>query len=124
MCPKYQEIVKDLLDKIHNGDYPPESRLPSENEMSELYAVSVPTVRRALFELVHMNMIYRIKGNGTFVCPLRIDEKQIPNADSIKRNAHDICFLLLVDASDNSIMKMIRGSQKYLLNNGYSLTIM
>ena len=78
--PKYQQIEKDILEKIYQGVYAKSSKLPSENQMAEIYKTSVPTVRKAFSELVHKRAIYRIKGSGTFVSADEMEE--IPNTTS------------------------------------------
>lgn len=120
--PKYQQIENDILEKIYQGVYAKSSKLPSENQMAELYKTSVPTVRKAFSELVHKRAIYRIKGSGTFVSADEIEE--IPNTTSRQKSMQNICFLVFTDITDSSIMKMIRGAQMYLFDKGYSMTIL
>ena len=46
--PRYLQIVQQLRDRIQNGEYPPNTRIPTENELSVSMGVSRPTVRQAL----------------------------------------------------------------------------
>ena len=46
--PRYLQIVQQLRDRIQNGEYPPKTRIPTENELSVSMGVSRPTVRQAL----------------------------------------------------------------------------
>lgn len=120
--PKYQQIENDISEKIFQGIYGKLSKLPSENQMAEIYHTSVPTVRKALSELVFKKVIYRVKGSGTFVCGDEMDDMvhAAPKANYVK----NICFLVFTDVTDGSIMKMIRGAQMYLFGKGYSMTIL
>ena len=118
--PIYQMIVKDILTKINEGVYAPGMKLPSENQMEKIYDTSVPTVRRALTDLVYQGEINRIKGKGTFVT----NKHEITEEDTVKNQDKNLCFLISSDSSDSSIMKMIRGAQKHLFKEGYSMTIL
>ena len=43
---KYKEIAQELRDKIINGDYIPNEKLPNEKEMCEKYKASRITVKK------------------------------------------------------------------------------
>lgn len=122
--PIYKKIIDDIQEKIHNGEYQPNSRLPSENEMAKIYSASVPTVRKALSELVYKDVIFRIKGNGTFVSNPKIHHDKIPNAVGRGKASQVVCFLIFCKITDNYLFKMIRGAQTYLFEKGYSVNIM
>jgi GntR family transcriptional regulator len=47
----YQKLAGDLREAIAAGTYPPNTRLPSESELAERYAVSRGTVRQAFAAL-------------------------------------------------------------------------
>lgn len=60
--------VKDyILSRIKSGEYPPKSKIPTENELVELLGVSRPTIRQALDSLTQTGYLVRVKGCGTFV---------------------------------------------------------
>lgn len=65
--PLYKQLVHDLTDKIQSGDLAEGIKLPSEQEISELYGVSRITVRTALKELASEGLIISKQGKGTFV---------------------------------------------------------
>lgn len=65
--PLYIQIANDLRSKILKGDFRPGDRLPSENEIAEQYHVSVITSKRVLNDLADENLIFRLKGRGSFV---------------------------------------------------------
>ena len=46
--PLFQQLAETLRAAIDAGEYPPGSRLPTENELCERYSVSRVTVRKAL----------------------------------------------------------------------------
>lgn len=65
--PKYEYIKNALIEAIHNGQYAPGSELPSENELTEQYAVSRITVRRAIDELYRAGYIEKKQGKRGYV---------------------------------------------------------
>lgn len=65
--PLYYQIREQLREKISNGEYPPNSLIPSEAELCSYYNVSRITVRRAVLDLVQEGLLHRGKGRGTFV---------------------------------------------------------
>ena len=65
--PLYYQIREDIREKINSKEYPPNSMIPTEAELCEIYGVSRVTVRRAILDLVQEGLLNRGKGKGTFV---------------------------------------------------------
>ena len=65
--PQYLKLKQHVLRHITNGDWPPLSRVPSENELVAQFGVSRMTVNRALRELTDAGVVTRLKGVGSFV---------------------------------------------------------
>ena len=70
--PLYLQIAQDLRDQIINGDYPLNTRIPTEKELATALNVSRPTVRQALTLLEQEGRLIRVKGSGTFVTEPKI----------------------------------------------------
>jgi len=64
---KYEIILRDLEKKIHEGRYPENELLPSENQLTVLYQTSRATVRQALKILEENGIIQRRHGFGSIV---------------------------------------------------------
>lgn len=62
-----EQILAILSERIKDKTYPPNSKLPSENSLSEEFKVSRVTIRRAMDSLVSRGNIYRVHGVGSFV---------------------------------------------------------
>lgn len=60
-------VYSGLLGSIRRGDYRPDDKLPSENELAERYNVSRNTVRSAIDRLATIGMVQTFQGKGTFV---------------------------------------------------------
>ncbi|WP_168121573.1 GntR family transcriptional regulator [Paenibacillus sp. HB172176] len=66
-APKYKQLKEQILAWIVKGEFQPNEKLPSENEMSKLFGLSRQTVRQALGDLEQEGWLYREQGKGTFV---------------------------------------------------------
>lgn len=65
--PIYQQIKEHIITKIGKGEWMPRQKLPSENEIATILAISRMTVNRAFKELTEEGYLFREKGSGTFV---------------------------------------------------------
>mgnify|MGYP003936397259 FL=1 len=65
--PLYSQLKNIIIEKIESGEYPPDTKIPSEQDFCELYNISRPTVRQAISELTNNGYLYKEKGKGTFV---------------------------------------------------------
>ncbi len=66
--PLYVQVKDYVSGLIASGKYPPDSKLPTENELMGLLNVGRATIRAALAELEHEGRIIKRHGIGTFVC--------------------------------------------------------
>ncbi|WHX98211.1 trehalose operon repressor [Neobacillus sp. DY30] len=67
MTNKYQSIFNTIVDQIKSGEIPPNSLLPSENELKEQYDTSRETIRKALNLLAQNGYIQKVRGKGSIV---------------------------------------------------------
>ncbi|NYE03950.1 GntR family trehalose operon transcriptional repressor [Bacillus niacini] len=67
MTNKYQIIFNTIVDQIKSGEIPPNSLLPSENELKEHYDTSRETIRKALNLLAQNGYIQKVRGKGSIV---------------------------------------------------------
>jgi GntR family transcriptional regulator len=70
--PIYLQIQEYLAELILSGQMPPETKLPSERELSQSLDVSRMTVRRSITELVNEGLLERRHGSGTYVAKPRV----------------------------------------------------
>ena len=66
---KYLAIVEWSRNYIAQHQLMPGNRFLSENELCMIHNVSRQTVRQALMLLESQNVIFRVRGSGTFVKP-------------------------------------------------------
>jgi GntR family transcriptional repressor for pyruvate dehydrogenase complex len=63
----YQQVADDIETAILEGTYPPDSKLPSEQELANEYGVSRNVVREALKRLKERGLVSIRTGSGTYV---------------------------------------------------------
>lgn len=73
-APMYQKIADELIEKIEKGDLRAGDRLPTEVELGGAYGVSRITVTHAIRVLQNRNLVYRVKGSGTYVSKRRASD--------------------------------------------------
>ncbi|HBR02240.1 MAG TPA: GntR family transcriptional regulator [Ruminiclostridium sp.] len=70
--PLYCQLKNLIIEKIENGEFESDTRIPSEQDFCEQYNISRPTVRQAINELTASGKLYRLKGKGTFVSSQKV----------------------------------------------------
>ncbi|MDO5620360.1 MAG: GntR family transcriptional regulator [Paracoccus sp. (in: a-proteobacteria)] len=65
--PLYHRIYAVMRERIINGYYPLDQPVPTEAELSESFAVSRITARKAMEMLATEGLVTRTRGKGTFV---------------------------------------------------------
>ncbi|GAA0326079.1 GntR family transcriptional regulator [Micropruina glycogenica] len=70
--PLYLQLADELRQKILSGEWQPEQRIPSENELNQIYSISRMTIRQVLGKLVDEGLVFRVHGKGTFVAQRKI----------------------------------------------------
>ena len=64
------QVYDQMLDNILNGVWPPGTKLPSENELGQMFGVSRVPVREALRKLNTIGITQTRQGEGSFVLML------------------------------------------------------
>ena len=67
--PVSVQVAADIEADIDAGKLAPDTRLPSEAELSQQYGVARITVRRALEQLRDRGKVVTVHGRGTYVAP-------------------------------------------------------
>ncbi|SME92015.1 FadR/GntR family transcriptional regulator [Pseudogulbenkiania subflava] len=82
--PIYQQVAEQIQHSITNGEFLPESRLPSERELAARFRVSRPAVREAIGSLQNQQLVITRRGSGTYVCAdalQRLQQAQLADTD-------------------------------------------
>ena len=70
----YLQIADTICDRVLDGTFPPESRIPSVREYAAEVEVNANTVMRAYDHLASLGIIYNKRGIGYFICPDAVGE--------------------------------------------------
>lgn len=81
---KFTEIFLDLEKRILAGEFPPQTLLPSENQLIKIYGVSRETIRKALTLLTNAGYIQKKQGKGSIVLDLNRFEFPVSGLTSYK----------------------------------------
>ena len=73
--PVATQVARDIEKDITAGRLAPDTRLPSEVDLSQQYGVARMTVRRAVAQLRDKGLVVTVHGRGSFVAP-RDDQAQ------------------------------------------------
>lgn len=103
----YNVVYSDILSKIKSGELKVGQKLPTEMELTAIYGVSRITITRALKELSDANLIYRVRGSGTYV-----------NGKPNRSQPLVIATILPFEENTNDIMKGIQNTA--LANNVFT----
>tara|TARA_R110002095_G_scaffold184553_5_gene161750 strand:+ start:231 stop:1370 length:1140 start_codon:yes stop_codon:yes gene_type:complete len=75
--PKHQQVLNSLLQDLGSGRFKEGEKLPTEMELAQCFAVSRPTVTKAVQELVQLGLVFRKAGAGTFVEKTKSNQRRI-----------------------------------------------
>lgn len=86
---KFEEIYRDLKNKVEQGEYLYSELLPSENTLVGIYDCSRNTVRRALAGLVEVGYVQAVHGKGVQVIyqPSEKNEFTVGGIESFRETA-------------------------------------
>jgi DNA-binding FadR family transcriptional regulator len=77
----YQRVAESIATAIAKGRYAPGSRLPTERDLAEEFAVSRPTIREAMIALEIRGLVGAKKGSGIYVTKTPPDLTPTPELD-------------------------------------------
>ncbi|MCA1368039.1 histidine utilization repressor [Bradyrhizobium sp. BRP14] len=89
--PRYEAVKQFIRSRIESGEWPPNHRIPSENDIVADLGVSRMTANRALRELASEGTITRVQGVGSFVATHKSSTAllEVRNiADEIRERGH------------------------------------
>lgn len=69
------KIAEQIKESINSEVWLPESKLPSEKQLCEMYGASRVSIRSALQKLSGEGLVETLKGKGTFVCSAPSEHK-------------------------------------------------
>jgi GntR family transcriptional regulator, trehalose operon transcriptional repressor len=88
MTNKYLTIYNIIVEQIKSGEIPPQTLLPSENELKEQFDTSRETIRKALNLLSQNGYIQKVRGKGSIVIDISKFDFPISGLVSFKELAN------------------------------------
>ncbi len=110
--PKYFQLQTWLQDRIEQGYYATNEKIPTEIELVKLSGLSRATVRQALRNLEQDGYIFRKKRVGSFVLKIEKDTKNIPTVG-----------ILIPDIRSGYAPILARGAEDEATKNNISLIL-
>ncbi|MBE76843.1 MAG: hypothetical protein CMG41_03790 [Candidatus Marinimicrobia bacterium] len=110
--PKYFQLQTWLQDRIEQGYYATNEKIPTEVELVKLSGLSRATVRQALRNLEQNGYIVRKKRVGSFVLKIEKDTKNIPTVG-----------ILIPDIRSGYAPILARGAEDEATKNNISLIL-
>jgi GntR family transcriptional regulator, arabinose operon transcriptional repressor len=116
--PLYQKIANELIERIEKGELRSGDKLPTESELGGAYGVSRITVTHAIRLLQNRNLVFRVKGSGTFISKKRADGFGV-------RPYGDMSFISVVfpHGEQNGAHEILIGIESESTNGSYYVTI-
>lgn len=109
----HSAVKESIMEMIKNGDYHPNTKLPTEAEFCKSFDVSRTTVRTALQQLTVEGYVYRIQGKGTFVSENKVRQTLSTTVDNFSeqmmmqgKNPSTKVFSLTVIEASNTLAKL------------------
>ncbi|MBM9433588.1 GntR family transcriptional regulator [Flaviflexus equikiangi] len=102
--PLYQQLGDILRTRIEAGEWPPNTKIPSEHELNREYGLSRMTVRQVLTSLVNEGLLFRVQGKGTYVAPGKISTKS-PAYTGMRQQLEDAGYRTSTEVIDAVIEK-------------------
>lgn len=112
---KYIHVKKKIQERIISGEYMIGDKVPSESELIKEFKVSRHTIRRSIAELENEKYVIKKQGSGTYV------SKGFMETSNSISNAIGVVTTYL---SDYIFPSIIRGIEKELTKNNYTLMIL
>ena len=117
---KFTVIKQHICEKIESGEWEQNHKVPSENELADMFEVSRMTARRALQELTEQGILVRSQGAGTFVATFKSQSSllEIRNiADEIHERGHEhmaktIQATSITSTNDLAILLNVKPTEK------------
>ena len=103
---KYYPIYEDLKYKIQHGEYKENEKIPSENQLWNLYSSSRATVRKAIELLAIFGFVDRSQGKQTIVSSKKNWNKRFLTEEEYKK-------LVLFNLKSNELNEITALTEKY-----------
>ena len=109
---KYQKVIDWISENIDSGSLKSGEKIPSENELCDMFGLSRQTIRHAIQKLSEEGLLESRRGSGTYVADQCAD-------DSNK----SVVAVVTTYVDDYIFPSTIRGIESTLSSKGYSMQL-
>jgi GntR family transcriptional repressor for pyruvate dehydrogenase complex len=95
-CRLSEKVFEQIIQAIQAGRYQPSDKLPSENELANMFKVSRTSVREAMKMLLSRNLVVVKRGLGAFVNEFNNHSQVIDLQNIISRERDNILELFQI----------------------------
>jgi len=128
--PLYRQIKTLITQSLVSGEWRPGDLIPSEIELATRFSVSQGTVRKAIGELAHQNLLVRQQGKGTFVASHSEERSKFPYLritpdrgalDDVAAKLLD-CRKVKIDSASGKKLGLATGAGAFLITRVMSIS--
>jgi len=102
--PLYIQLADVIRNKIIGGEWVPDQKIPSENELNQIYGISRMTARQVLARLVDEGLLFRVQGKGTFVSRRKISTRS-PSYQGIREQLEQQGYATTTEVLENTLIE-------------------
>ena len=126
-------VLTFIKEKIGNGEWKKGDKIYTEPKLMEELGVSRSAVRRAINELVNVNVLLKIQGNGTYISDstmptmmnplisyLLFDEYEVLNVLQFRKIIEPSCVSIVVDSLSQEIIDQLQDALTIMENSELS----
>lgn len=121
----YKSVYDALKGQIDTGQIRPGEKLPTENELAEIFEVSRITVQKAMGMLVQEGYVIRRPGRGSFAAEHIEQQENGKNdsADAGRENGRKMIGLIMEDFSAGFGIEILKAIDEEAQKKGYLLCV-
>ena len=109
----YENVAQRIAQRMHEGVYPPGTRLPGERELAEQFDVSRVTIRQALISLQALGKLEVRPGSGSHVLNAAVSQVDVlPSVSALELTEarslfeSEVAALAAPDISDETLAEL------------------
>ena len=109
----YENVAQRIAQRMHEGVYPPGTRLPGERELAEQFDVSRVTIRQALISLQALGKLEVRPGSGSHVLNAAVSQVDVlPSVSALELTEarslfeSEVAALAAPDISDDTLAEL------------------
>lgn len=92
--PLYEQIIDYVKEQTLRGNLRSQDKLPSVRQLASTLGINPNTVSKAYLELERQQIIETIRGRGTFICEVKIQDRDEEKMKMMREKLKTLCVEL------------------------------